>query len=200
MVKITLYEKLLAKIKEITILNNALGTIYWDMETFMPKGGIEQRSEEIALMSGLIHDKVVEPEIGSLLEKIKQHEGYENFSDAEKRNIYLIQRSYDQQTKIPKDLVMAYAKQAAIGVEIWKKAKAESNYKLFQPELEKILELTKQQAHYLNPDKDPYDVLLDQNEPGFNREIIDKLFSELRDGLKPLIKQSRKKCPRIWQN
>lgn len=209
--EITLYEKLLAKIKEITILNNALGTIYWDMETFMPKGGIEQRSEEIALMSGIIHERLVEPEIGSLLEKIKQHESYENFSNAEKRNIYLIQRSYDQQTRVPKDLVMALAKQAAIGVGVWKKAKAESNYKLFKPELEKILELTKQQAHYLNPEMDPYDVLLDQNEPGFNREIIDKLFSELRDGLTLLIKEAvevpnqpdysiiKRKCPVVIQ-
>lgn len=194
MVKLTqeigLYEKLLAKIKEITILNNALGTIYWDMKTCMPKGGIEQRSEEIALLSGLIHDRLVEPEIGSLLERIKQNKNYEKFSAVEKRNIYLIQRSYDQQTKIPKDFVMIYAKQSAIGMEIWKKAKVESNYQLFKPELEKILELTKQQAHYLNPDADPYDVLLDQYEPGFNREIVDKLFSELRDGLTLLIKQA----------
>ena len=183
-----LYEKLLAKMKEITLLNNALGLIYWDMETYMPKGGIEQRSEEISFLSGLIHDRVVDPEVGLLLEQIKNHKNYEKLSVAEKRNVYLIQRNYDQQTKIPKELVMAAAKQAAVGVEIWKKAKATSDYQLFKPELEKILDLTKQQAHYLNPEKNPYDVLLDLNEPGFDQEIIDRLFSELRDGLIPLIK------------
>jgi len=186
---IDLYEKLLAKWKDIVILNNALATIYWDMETYMPEKAIEQKSEEIAMLSGIIHDKNVDAEIGLLLQEIKAHKNYEKLSPEQKRNIYLIQRSYDQNTKIPKDFVVTFAKQSALSVEIWKKAKAESNYELFKPELAKIIELVKQQAHYLDPNKDPLDVLIDLNEPGFTSEVIDELFSELRDGLVPLIKK-----------
>lgn len=187
--EIDLYEKLLAKFKDGVILRNALSTIYWDMETYMPKKGIEQRSEEIAMISGLIHEKSTDPEIGTLLQEIKAHKNYEKMSDAEKRNIYLIQRQYDLDTKIPLDFVKAQSKQSALAVEIWKKALAESNYELFKPELAKNIEMAKQQANYLNPDIDPYDVFIDLNEPGFTSEIIDKLFSELRDGLVPLIKK-----------
>ncbi len=186
--EIDLYEKLLEKHKEIVLLNNIIMAIYWDLDTYMPEKGIEQRSEELAIMSGLVHTRITDPEIGSLLAEIKTHENYENLSEVEKRNIYLIQRDFDRNTKIPKDLVEAISKQSAIGNAIWKKAKAASDYELFKPELIKIFELIKKMANYLEPTKDPYDVLLDLNEPGFTREIIDGLFIELRDGLKPLIK------------
>lgn len=185
--EINLYEKLLSKVKEIVILNNVLGILYWDLETYIPDGGIEQRSEELALIRGLLHEKQIDSEIGSLLQQTKEHENFEKLSDAQKRNIFLIQKEYNQQTKIPKELVTAIAKQGAIGSDVWKKALKESNYDLFKPELIKIFELIKKYAEYLAPDKDPFDVLIDLSDPGFNQEILDKLFSELRDGLIPLI-------------
>jgi len=209
--EIDLYERLLEKYKEIVLLNNINMAIYWDMDTYMPEKGIEQRSEEIATMSGLVHARVTDPEIGSLLEEIKANENYEKLSVAEKRNIFLIQRDFDRNTKIPRDLVEAISKQSAIGNAIWKKAKATSNYEMFKPELIKIFDLMKEMANYLDPTKDPYDVLLDLNEPGFTREIVDSLFAELRDGLKPLIKAIMKsprqpdysliqrKCPKNLQ-
>jgi len=187
--EIDLYEKLLTKFKDSVILGNALSTIYWDMETYMPEKGIEQRSEEIAMISGLIHEKNVDPEIGSLLQEIKAHKDYEKYPADKKRNIYLIQRDYDQNTKLPMEFVKTFAKQSALAVEIWKKALADSNYELFKPELAKNIELVKQRAKYLDPTKDPLDVLIDLQEPGFTTEILDKLFSELRDGLVPLIKK-----------
>ncbi|MFW9924385.1 MAG: carboxypeptidase M32, partial [Candidatus Thorarchaeota archaeon] len=141
------------------------------------------------------HDRMVDPEIGSLLLEIKAHNNYEKLSVAQKRNIYLIQRAYDQQTKIPKELVVELSKITAIAVEVWKEAKAKSNFELFKPHLVKVIDLVKKQAHFLDPSKDPYDVLLDVNEPGFTREIIDDLFTKLRDGLIPII-QSCMKSPK----
>jgi len=93
--KIDPYKKLLAKYKETILLNNAIQLLYWDMETYMPKGGIEQRSEEIAFLSGLAHERSIDPEIGSLLTEIQSHEDYKKRPAAEKRNVYLIQRDYD---------------------------------------------------------------------------------------------------------
>ncbi|HUT80085.1 MAG TPA: carboxypeptidase M32 [Candidatus Bathyarchaeia archaeon] len=185
--KIDLYDQLLEKYKEIVLLNNISLLAYWDLETYIPSKGFEQRSEEVALLSGILHERQTDPEIGQLLVEIKNHKEYPNLSAMEKRNIELIQREYDQQTKVPKDLVTALAKQTALAYETWKKAKEESNFDLLKPHLSKIVDLVKKQASYIDPTKDPYDVLLDINEPGFNREIIDKLFTELRDGLIPII-------------
>ncbi|MGC9780410.1 MAG: carboxypeptidase M32 [Candidatus Heimdallarchaeota archaeon] len=183
-----LYQKLLDKYKDIVVLNNIYNHIYWDLDTYMPEKGTEQRSEEFAMMSGLLHERITDSEVGSLLDQIKEHEKYQKLPAAEKRNIHLIKKEYDRETKVPKELVKAIAKQSAIANEIWKKAKKESNYELFKPELIKIFDLIKKRAQYINPDLDPYDVLLDLGEPGITREKLDELFSELRDGLIPLIK------------
>ena len=187
--EIDLYEKLLSKYKDIVILNNALGTLYWDLDTYIPAEGFEQRSEEIAMLSGLLHEKSIAPEIGTLLKEIKGHKNYEKLSNTQKRNIYLIQKEYDRNTKVPKELVKAIAKQGAVGLGVWKKALKEANYGLFKPELIKVFNLMKDYATYIDSEKDPLDVLIDLNDPGFNQEILDKLFKELRDGLIPLIKK-----------
>ena len=184
-----MYEKLLSKYKEIVLLNNAIGTLYWDLDTYIPPEGVEQRSDEMALLSGILHEKFIDPEIGSLLKEIKEHKNYEKLTEPQKRNIYLIQKEYDQKTKVPKELIKAITKQGAIGSAIWKKALKEANYELFKPELIKVFNLMKECAAYIDPEKDPLDVLIDLNDPGFNQEILDKLFKELRDGLIPLIKK-----------
>ncbi|MBD3190760.1 MAG: carboxypeptidase M32 [Candidatus Heimdallarchaeota archaeon] len=189
MTKKDLYRQILERYKEIVVLENIQGLANWDMEVCMPKNGVEQRSEGLALLSGLIHDRWVAPEIGTLLTDIKQQPDYEELSTIEQRNIYLIQREYDKRTKIPKELVTTLAKQRTIATKDWKEAKAKADFSIFQPSLEKMVELIKQRAQYLDPDKHPYDVLLDNYEPGLSMKIIDQLFNQLKEGLIPLIQK-----------
>ncbi|MDI6847957.1 MAG: hypothetical protein QMD23_07535 [Candidatus Bathyarchaeia archaeon] len=50
-----------------------------------------------------------------------------------------MKKHYDEQTKLPEELVVEIAKQQAITVDTWKKAKATKNFSMFKPELEKLL-------------------------------------------------------------
>ncbi|MBK5114524.1 MAG: carboxypeptidase M32 [Candidatus Heimdallarchaeota archaeon] len=186
--KVDLYEKLLAKYKEIMLLRNVSGQITWDFEVMMPKKGGQQRGEELALMSGLIHDRNTDPKIGSLLKEIKAHKDYENLSDIQKRNVLLFQRNYDKQTRIPTSFAQKLTKHGAAATQTWKEGRSKADYSIFKKDLEKMVELKKQQAAYLNPDLDPYDVLLDNFERGFSKEIFDKVFQEAKAGLIPIIK------------
>jgi len=186
--KVDLYKKLLAKLKEIYLLGNVSGQIHWDFEVMMPKKGTQQRAEELALMSGLIHERKTDPKIGSLLKEIKIHKDYEKLSDVRKRNIVLIQRNYDKATKIPKPFAQELTRHSAIATQKWKEAKSKADYSIFKKELEKMIDLKKQQANYLNPDMDPFDVLLDNYERGFSKEVYDRIFQEARAGLIPIIK------------
>ncbi len=186
--KVDLYEKLLAKIKEIYLLRNVSGQIQWDFEVMMPKRGARQRGEELALMSGLIHERNTNPKIGSLLKEIQFHKDFENLSDIQKRNIVLAQRNYDKATKIPTSFAQELTRHGALTTQKWKEAKSKADYSIYEKELEKMIDLKKQQAAYLNPDIDPYDVLLDNYERGFSQEIYDKIFQEAKAGLIPIIK------------
>jgi len=186
------YEKLMEKTKEIAIFNSAQAVLNWDTETMMPPKAIGLRSQQLALLSGMQHKMETNPEIGALLEKIERHSNYEKLSAIQKRNIYLIRKNYDEQTKLPEELVMEIAKQRTIAVNVWKKAKAAKNFSMFRPELEKNIELAKKAAEILmkvKKTKTPYDALIDIFEPKMTAEEITKVFDELREGLVTLIKK-----------
>jgi carboxypeptidase Taq len=141
-----------------------------------------------------------DPEIGKLLRQIMESPGYGKLDNVQKRNMYLIKKEYDEETKLPEELVVGIARQQAISIDVWKKAKASKNFSAFKPELEKMVELKKKAAEILMKVKKtatPYDALIDIFEPKMTAEAITKVFDELRIGLVALLKkcQSAKKQP-----
>ncbi|MHA2155863.1 MAG: carboxypeptidase M32 [Candidatus Hodarchaeales archaeon] len=185
------YDTLLQKNKKAIIYQMIQAQLGWDFETYMPSKGGQQRSMQFATLAADIHTLMTDPTIGELLNSIKNDTNYFSLTEAQKRNLFLIEKEYNRQTKIPADLVKEIAKHQVVAIETWKKAKAEKNYELFKPELKKALDLQKQRAHYLDPNKHPYDVLLDIYEPNMTSAMITDLFNELKKGLVPLINKIR---------
>jgi carboxypeptidase Taq len=194
------YKKLLEKVKNIIILQSAEAIVHWDMETMMPPKAIKLRSHQLELLSRIEHKMSTDPEIGTLLEEIMRQLGYDKLDYVQKRNVYLIKKQYDEQTKLPEELVAEIARQEAISVDVWKKAKAAKNFSVFRPELEKLVELKKKSAEILMEVKKtttPYDALVDIFEPKMTTKIITKVFDELREGLVSLLRkcEAAKKQP-----
>jgi len=186
------YNKLIEKAKAITLMQSTEEIMRWDMETKMPPKGITLRSEQLALLSGIEHKLVTDPEIGTLLEKIEEHPDYESLDAVKRRNVYLIRKSYDEQTKLPEKLVVETERQRTLTVDVWKKAKAAKDFSMFKPELEKLVDLKKQAAEILMKVKHtptPYDALIDIYEPKTTAEMIDKVFNKLKAGLVSIIEK-----------
>jgi len=76
---------------------------------------------------------------------------------------------------------------------VWTKAKQENNFKIWLPHLKKIFTLSKQYAQYINPNENPYNVLLDIYEEGYTIKDLEKNFEEIKDKLQKIIKQESKK-------
>ena len=158
----------------------------------MPPKAVELRSQQLALLSRLSHKMSTDPEIGKLLKQITKNSEYENLSQTEKRNMYLIKRNYEEQTALPEKLVSETAKQQAITVNTWKKAKKTKNFSLLKPDLTKLLNLTKQEAEILMKVKattTPYDALLDVYEPKMTATQITPIFTKLQKGLSTLLEK-----------
>jgi len=189
---ISSYKKLMEKAKNLFILQSAAAIVHWDMETKMPPKAIKLRSLQLAMLSRIGHKMSTDPEIGGLLEDIMKHPEYERLNAVQKRNMYLIKKHYDEQTKLPEELVVEIARQEAIAVDAWKKAKAAKNFSMFKPELEKIVELKKKAAEILMEVKEtatPYDALIDIFEPKMTAETISKVFDELKEDLVSLLRK-----------
>lgn len=178
------YHELCERLEEIQHISGALSILGWDLRTYMPKGAIDKRSRELSTLSRIAHEKFVDPTIGHLLAQAAQEEANDPIKQ---RNIFLWQRDYNQEIRLPTEFVANFSKQTSITESLWEQAKAKSDFKLVQPEFEKLVGMIKQKAHYLNPDKAPYDVLLDLFEPGLTMKLVNQWFDPLKAGVKSLI-------------
>lgn len=64
---------------------------------------------------------------------------------------------------------------------------------MFQPFLERSVDLARQQAEALGYEGHPYDPLVDLYEPGETAASLTTLFDALRDGLKPILAEARQR-------
>jgi len=186
------YGKLMSKCKDYTIFQSIGGLIQWDMETKMPLGAFDLRSQQLGLFSEIEHKMATDPEVGTLLEKIEADPDHNSLSELQKRNVYLVRKIYNEQTKLPEKLVSETEKQKVISYNVWKKAKAIKDFGLFKPELTKVFELKKQAAEILMDVKGvrtKYDAMIDYYEPKMTEDVIAETFGELKRGLIPIIEK-----------
>jgi carboxypeptidase Taq len=184
------YENLMKKMEAYYLLGEISSRLMWDTQTSMPPKGIEQRGKQFAFLRSLAHQRIANSKIKSLLDSIQNSSTFETRPLQEKRNLYLIERLHARETKIPSELVAQSAKQQALTQNVWREAKKKSDYSLFKPEFEKMVELTKQRAEALDATKDPYDVLIDAYfDPGMTSKKLSIMFEKLKKRLIPLIEK-----------
>jgi len=188
------YTALMEKNRELFIGESAGAILYWDMETKMPPKAVNLRSLQLALLQKIFHRMQTDPEIGNLINKINAHPDNATLDQQQQRNVHLSKKNYDEMTKLPEDLVVETAKQTALTINIWKKAKAAQDYAMYRPDLEKLYDLRVKAAEILMDVKGtstPYDALIDIHEPGVNADTISTLFTPMRDGLIKIIDKIR---------
>ena len=65
------YRELVAKIRSY---QEAVGLIYWDMRTGLPKKGVESRSQVVGVLSGEMFKLTVSDEMGGYLDALENPE------------------------------------------------------------------------------------------------------------------------------
>ena len=181
------YNELSKQMKEVKLLSNSQAMLFWDIRTYMPSEGIEQRGQQLSILGRIIHEKGTDPKIGTYISQCLKPDS--SLDEIQKRNVELWKREYDRETKIPSDLVVRYTKQSTITEHKWEEAKHKHNFELIKPDFEKMLELVKERAHALDPEKPVYDALLDEYEPKITAADINKFFIPLKEGVIKLIKK-----------
>jgi carboxypeptidase Taq len=181
------YQELLRRMQEIDLLNTTAGVLGWDQETGMPSANAEHRGNQLSLLSGLVHERFTAPEIGDLIEKASQHfEGSENSEEDRAVNLREWKRDYDRSKKLPKELVESFARVSAEAQVAWMEARSTKSFSLFQPHLEKIVELSRRQADFWGWSEHPYDALLEEYEPGLTSAELERVFPPLFEKLRHL--------------
>jgi carboxypeptidase Taq len=172
---------------EVTDLGRAALLLEWDQETYMPPGGVQGKAEQGSTLHRLAHERFTSEEVGKLLDALEGEVAGRPFDSDEASLVRVVRRDYEQQVKIPADLVSDMARAGATARPFWEKARTEDKFSLFAPYLEKNVELNRRLADALGYKKRPYDALVDLFEPGLTTHQLEALFAQLRTAIVPLV-------------
>lgn len=167
-------------------LSSAASVLGWDQETYMPDGSVSGRADQLATLSGLVHETVTGEKATAIAERVRLE--YATYEERKRRIAAMFLRDFDNAKKLPGDHVEDLARTASMAQDAWKRARTASDFTIFQPLLEKIVDLKRREAELLGPADHPYDNLLDQFEPGLTVASVTPVFNELRAGTVELIK------------
>ncbi|EEW26770.1 carboxypeptidase M32 [Rhodobacter ferrooxidans] len=173
----TAYDHLMAHQRQTEALSKVAERLGWDQETMMPRGGAEQRSEEMAAMEGVLHARRTDPRIADWLAEVVPAD------EVAQAQIRHIRRSYDRATKVPGDLAQELARLTSVAQGIWAEARAADDVAAFLPTLSQVIDLKQQEAAALAQGGDLYDALIDDYEPGATAATLGAMFDRMRPRL-----------------
>jgi len=189
-------DELTNRVKQISLLNSCAALLGWDERTYMPQKGAANRSEQQSLLAGIAHEKFTSPEIGNLLSEVEASNLITDQLSPDAVNIREIRRAYDKRVKVPKSLVEEISRTTTLSEQAWIEARKKSDFPTFSPWLTRMIDLKSQEAEAVGYEKEPYDALLDDYEPGETATNITRIFTDLRRDLVPLVEaitQSKKR-------
>jgi carboxypeptidase Taq len=171
---------------EVSDLDRAGSVLGWDQNVNMPPGGGEARGQQLATLAKIAQEKFVDDKVGRLLEDLKNE--FEPGSD-EADMIRVASRNYDKAKRVPSEFIAEQAIVTSKAFEAWVEAKGKSDFSIFRPHLEKVVELVQRYISFFPVGNHPYDTLLDDYEPGMKTSEVQEIFSGLRTKQVDLIKK-----------
>lgn len=178
------FASLLARMQELKDLQGVIGLATWDQETYMPAKAEEARAHQLSTLQGIHHERLVDPRLGEVLAWAAARPDL----DADQRAmVRVLTHERDRAVRVPQALVKALAEAQSRGLAAWRQARKEKRFALFQPALERILELRREQADAYGHDGERYDALLEGFEPGMRVSRLTPVLTALRDALIPMV-------------
>ena len=100
---------------------------------------------------------------------------------------------------MPTGLAAEISHADALGQQAWQEARAASDFSLFRDALERHIELRHRYVGCFEPVEHPYDLLLDDFEPGLTTAELQPLFAQLRDAIVDLVSQAAGDGDELWR-
>ena len=189
----TPFEELKKIGRELTLLDNTAALLGWDQETLMPEKGVNDRADQVAMLEGIAHSKLIHSRVGELFDKLGVNEsnpmGDESLPEIDRSFLRFFFRRYHRAVCLPPELVEEMARAASLGQAVWVQARKENDFPKFAPALERILSLTREAGKLINVGDHPYDSFIDEYEPGMRKAELDVIFSSLKEELKTLVRK-----------
>ncbi|KIY22223.1 carboxypeptidase M32 [Mesobacillus subterraneus] len=173
-------------VKKMAAYKEALSLIYWDLRTGAPKKGAAQRSEVIGVLSSEVFNMSTSEEMASYIARLSNEQ---SLSEIAGKTLEECRKDYNRNKKIPAEEYREYVILQSKAETVWEEARAKSDFEMFRPYLEKLVETTKKFIEYWGYEGNKYNTVLDMYEPGVTVEVLDQVFGDLRKKIVPLVQK-----------
>lgn len=162
-------------------------SLFWDSQTYMPKGAAWSRGEQLAAMDAARQDLIAAPDADELFAAADT--AVDALDAAERANLREMRRLSRHDAAVPKALMMEKARKVAKAQVAWAAAKQATDFDLFAKAFAALmplnLEIAAAKAEALG--LAPYDALMDEADPGLTTAIVDPIFEDLASALPTLL-------------
>jgi carboxypeptidase Taq len=176
---------LIGRIYDITA---AASVLEWDQQTYMPPEGAEGRAQQVATLRQIAHELNVSDEYGEALNLAQEAVRDLDPDSDQARLVKRVTREFEKKRRVAAEWVGEFSQTTARGIQVWQQARAQADFSLFKPLLEKIVGLRAQYADFFAPYDFVYDPLLDDFEPDLKTAVVRQVFDELRPAQVELIR------------
>lgn len=159
-----------------------------------PAAAADDRAEVMAMIERESNDLLCSPETGELLDRLDLNAAV--VDPTRQAQVRVLRRDRDRMTNVPADVQADFRRLTSRSTVVWHKAKLASDWDSFAPYLDQTVEAMRRIAEMRKPGADPYDVWLDEFEPGASRAFYDDFFGQVKGIVVPLFEAVRK---RRWQ-
>jgi len=181
------YRKLAAHLAQVHNLTIAYRILSWDQQVNMPPAGDVSRAAQMATVWRLRHELFVSDKTAHLLEEAAREIEGAPFDSDEASLIRVARREHEAAVKQPAEFVARFMQAKGMATALWAKARANNDFKAFQPSLERLIDLKIEEAEHIGYTAHPYDALLEQLEPGMTTAEVKAIFDGHRPRLAALI-------------
>lgn len=192
------YRKLNKHAREISFFASSTAALTWDLETYMPPKALAFRAEQLAYLGSEAHRRFTAKTIGRLLAECEQH-GFAPDSDAA-ANLREWRRRYERATRVPARLVAKLERARTHAREAWKRARERSEFGVFEPHLQTMVDLNRQMADCWGYAESPYDALVEGYEHGMTARQLRGLFATLRPAIESVLPAATERSMAIPEN
>ena len=154
-------------------------------QTIDPPKATEGRGLALALLDREAQEVLCDPEAGAVLERLAENSAL--LDETRAAQVKILRRDRAALVDVPTEESQALVKLQNESYEAWLGAKGTGDWEAFAPYLDRLVELQRRIAGFKDPDKDPYDVWLNEYEHGTDRTFYDTFFAELRETVVPLL-------------
>jgi carboxypeptidase Taq len=181
------YDEFVDYVEQLGNLQHVTRILNWDQEVVMPEGGTPARSGQLSTVSAIKHDLLTDEKLADMLGELEDAD----LDEDQQAVVREVRRKHDRATSVPSDLVEEISRTASDAHPKWQQAREEDDFSAFAPSLEKLVELKREYAEHIDPDRDPYAVLFEEYEPYLGIDAAERVLTRLRDELQSLIEDIR---------